>query len=88
MLNANVEITYNRLVTLENRTSMMAKAIMPVLNPGVNQLIVKEFTCSCKGMFCSIHPRDVRSNTCNIHPLVTPSAALQLKHRLHPHEGI
>ena len=31
MLNANVEITYNRLVMLENRTSMMAKAIMPVL---------------------------------------------------------
>ena len=31
MLNANVEITHNRLVTLENRTSIMAKAIMPVL---------------------------------------------------------
>ena len=31
MLNANVEITHNTLVTLENRTSMMAKAIMPVL---------------------------------------------------------
>ena len=31
MLNANVEITHNRLVTLENRTSMMAKPIMPVL---------------------------------------------------------
>ena len=31
MLNANVEITHNRLVTLENKTSMMAKAIMPVL---------------------------------------------------------
>ena len=31
MLNANVEITHNRLVTLENRTSMMAKSIMPVL---------------------------------------------------------
>ena len=31
MLNANVEITNNRLVTLENRTSMMEKAIMPVL---------------------------------------------------------
>ena len=30
MLNANVEITHNRLVTLENRTSMIAKAIMPV----------------------------------------------------------
>ena len=26
MLNANVEITHNRLVTLENRTSMMAKS--------------------------------------------------------------
>ena len=31
MLNANIEITYNRLVTLENRTSMMVKAIMPAL---------------------------------------------------------
>ena len=31
MLNANVEITHNGLVTLENRTSMMVKAIMPVL---------------------------------------------------------
>ena len=31
MLNTNVEIIHNRLVTLENRTSMMAKANMPVL---------------------------------------------------------
>ena len=31
MLNANVKIKCNRLVTLENRTSMMAKAIMPIL---------------------------------------------------------
>ena len=31
VLNANVEITHNRLVTLEIRTSIMAKAIMPVL---------------------------------------------------------
>ena len=31
MLDANVEIAHNRLVTLENRTSMMVKAIMPVL---------------------------------------------------------
>ena len=31
MLSINVEITHNRLVTLENRTSMMAKAIMPAL---------------------------------------------------------
>ena len=31
ILNTNVEITHNRLVTLENRASMMAKAVMPVL---------------------------------------------------------
>ena len=31
IFNANVEITHNRLVTLENRTSMMVKAIMPAL---------------------------------------------------------
>ena len=31
ILNAYVGITHNRLVTLENRTSMMAKAIMSVL---------------------------------------------------------
>ena len=31
MLNSNVEITHNRLVTLGNRTSMMPKAIIPVL---------------------------------------------------------
>ena len=31
MLNVNVEITHNRLVILENRTSMMLKAIMPIL---------------------------------------------------------
>ena len=31
MLNANVDITHNRLVTLENRISMMVKAIMSVL---------------------------------------------------------
>ena len=31
MLNTNVKITHNRLVTLENRTSMMVKAIMPAL---------------------------------------------------------
>ena len=31
MLNANVEITHNRFVTLGNRTLMMVNAIMPVL---------------------------------------------------------
>ena len=38
MLNTNVEITYNRLVTLENRTSMMAKAIMLVLKDLKSQI--------------------------------------------------
>ena len=38
MLNTNVEITHNRLVTPENRTSMMAKAIMPVLKDLKSQI--------------------------------------------------
>ena len=32
MVAANVELTHQRLRTLENKTSMMAKAIMPVLD--------------------------------------------------------
>ena len=32
MVAANIELTYQRLKTLENRTSMMAKAIMPALD--------------------------------------------------------
>ena len=32
MVTANVELTHQRLRTLENRTSMMTKAIMPVLD--------------------------------------------------------
>ena len=31
MVTANVELTHQRLMTLENRTSVMAKAIMPDL---------------------------------------------------------
>ena len=38
ILNANVEITHNRLVTLENRTLMMAKAIMPALKDLKSQI--------------------------------------------------
>ena len=38
ILNTNVEITHNRLVTQENRTSMMAKAIMPVLKDLKSQI--------------------------------------------------
>ena len=32
MVAANVELTHQRLMTLENRTFMMAKAIMPALD--------------------------------------------------------
>ena len=31
VVNENVQITHDRLITLENRTAMMAKAIIPVL---------------------------------------------------------
>ena len=31
LINENVQITHDRLITLENRTVMMAKAIIPVL---------------------------------------------------------
>ena len=32
MVAANVELTHQRLMTLENKTSMMAKAIMPAID--------------------------------------------------------
>ena len=38
MVTANVQITHQRLLTLENRTSMMAKAIMPVISDLKNQI--------------------------------------------------
>ena len=31
LVNENVQITHDRLITLENRTAMMSKAIIPVL---------------------------------------------------------
>ena len=58
MLKANVEITHNRLVTLENRTSMMVKAIVPVLkdlNLQVNK--TKEQLASQCRMISSAHNR-------------------------------
>ena len=38
LINENVQITHNRLITLENRTSMMAKAIIPVLKDFKQQI--------------------------------------------------
>ena len=58
MLNANVEITHNRLVNLENRTSMMVKAVMPVfkdLKSQVNK--TNEQLASQYRMMSSAHNR-------------------------------
>ena len=41
LINENVQITHNRLITLENRTAMMAKAIIPILQTLNNKLIIQ-----------------------------------------------
>ena len=38
LINKNVQITHNRLITLENQTAMMAKAIIPVLKDFKQQI--------------------------------------------------
>ena len=38
LINENVQITHDRLITLENRTAMMAKAIIPVLKDFKQQI--------------------------------------------------
>ena len=38
MVTANVELTHQRLMTLENRASMMAKTIMPALDDLKNRI--------------------------------------------------
>ena len=38
LVNENVQITHNRLITLENRTAMMANAIIPVLKDFKEQI--------------------------------------------------
>ena len=56
MLNANVEITHNRPATLKNRTSVMAKAIMPVLKDLKLQINkTNEQLASQYGMMNSAH---------------------------------
>ena len=58
MLKANVEITHNRLVTLENRTSMMAKAVMSVLKDLKSQINkTNEQLASQYRMMSSAHNR-------------------------------
>ena len=49
LVNENVEITHDRLITLENRTAMMAKAIIPVLkdfkekNNSTNERLTRQY---------------------------------------------
>ena len=38
LVNENVQITHDRLITLQNRTTMMAKAIIPVLKDFKEQI--------------------------------------------------
>ena len=38
LVNENVQITHDRLITLENRTAMMAKAIIPILKDSKQQI--------------------------------------------------
>ena len=39
LVNENVQITHDQLITLENRTAMMAKAIIPILKDFKQQII-------------------------------------------------
>ena len=65
MLNANVEITHNRLVTLENRTSMMAKAIMSDLKDLKLQINkTNEQLASQYGMMSTAHNTYYFSDRC------------------------
>ena len=41
LVNENVQITHDRLITLENRAAMMEKAIIPILKELNNRLIIQ-----------------------------------------------
>ena len=41
LVNENVQITHDRLITLENTTAMMAKAIIPILKDFKEQIVNK-----------------------------------------------
>ena len=49
LVNENVQITHDRLITLENRTAMMAKAIIPVLKDfrerinSMNERLIRQY---------------------------------------------
>ena len=49
LVNENVQITHDRLITLENRTAMMAKAIIPILKDfkvqinNINDRLIRQY---------------------------------------------
>ena len=46
LINENVQITYDRLITLEKRTAMMAKTIIPVLKDFKQQINNTNDSCT------------------------------------------
>ena len=72
MLNNNVEITHNRLVTLENRTSMMVKAIMPALKDlklqinKTNEQLTSQYRMMSSGHNRYNLPRQIHETQTNI----------------------
>ena len=78
MLNTNVEITHNRLVTLEHRTSLMAKAIMPALKDLKFQINkTNEQLASQYRMMSSAHNRSFSSLSLNNHVIVRQGLLFQ-----------
>ena len=50
LVNENVQITHDRLITLENRTAMIAKAIIPILKDfkqQINEMFAYNTTAAC-----------------------------------------
>ena len=45
LINENVQITHDQLITLENRTAMMAKAIISILKDFKHKLIIQMTDC-------------------------------------------
>ena len=78
LVNKNVQITHDRLITLENRTAMMAKAIIPVLKDfkekinSTNERLTRQYRMMIRAhdgyntLFRQTH------KTCQIHHLALP----------------
>ena len=57
LVNENVQITHDRLITLENRTAMMAKAIIPVLKDFKAQININDRLIAQYQMMTRAHDR-------------------------------